>query len=160
MSDFLELIFDTMADTGGMIDPTIADAAADFFSADDAKTVGDVKDAVTDTAKATTETGAFDQSGTTPSLYGDTVQPAQGDSLASVRDPLKGLSPEAVKMISGGLVGGATAAMKAISEKNKRDYERQRDDQKREDVMRRGHIDAFQSGSFTPRGIIGSRMGG
>lgn len=163
MSDFFDTVFDTIAGVGD-IGKDVADAAADFFggTADKAADVGAVPEVAADATSAPQAV----PSGEMPPTQGTEPISAQtgesSDPLASVRDPLKGLSPEAVKIISGGLAMGATAAMKGLADKNKLEAERDKEERARQDVIRRGQVQAFQPNAFTPKngslGIINGAM--
>lgn len=72
----------------------------------------------------------------------------------------KSLSPAAQAAIAGGVAGGAGAVMNAIAAKNAQEFQTDREQRTRDDVIRRGAITAFGDGAIKPkRGIINSVRG-
>lgn len=71
----------------------------------------------------------------------------------------KSLSPAAQVILAKGVAGGGAGLLSALMAKQKLAQERELIDQKREDVRRKGEIQAIPEGAFKRRGLIDGARG-
>lgn len=97
---------------------------------------------------------SFDQAGGVTDLSTPASSKGIIDSVAQATKD----NPAAANIIGKMLAGGATGAMTALALRNKMQAEREMENQRREDVIRKGQVPLLAPGTFTPKpGIINSR---
>lgn len=128
--------------------------------------------------QATADPGANTDSGIAP---GEQVKPnipppmdevhaGTLNTMDTVNAPQRGLidsaaqwskdNPGTAGVVGKMLAGGAAGAMTALALKNKMEFEREKEERARQDVMRRGQVPALPAGTFTPKaGIINGARG-
>lgn len=170
MSDLLESVGMVFADAGS----SVVDFASSFLN--DAASMFD--SGATDTAATDVAAAAPDASAATPPP--DVVPPEQPPapvsegstalsgaessvpttSAASSPSWFQNLSPGAQAILGRSVAGGAAGVIAALSQKHLLDEQKRREDQKREDKIRRSYVPAIGEGAFKPRGVIDSAKGG
>lgn len=173
MSDLVQSIGMVFDDVGSDISDLASgflDNAAKAFDAGtlDDTTTPDVQAPAVDTAPAAdttspatsatpdTQPPAPVSEGSAP-LTGMSGPPAS--SLQSAPTWFQNLSPGAQAILAKGAVGGAAGLIAALAQKHQLDEQRRREEQKRDDKIRRGYVAPISDDAFKPKGVIDAARG-
>lgn len=184
MSDLvssLGMVFDTVATGVSDFASGFMDDAAKLFDSgtfDNATEAAPAADASSVASTAADEAGAapepapqpkFDTPSTDVAESGGSLElnsagtapePFKAGALNSAATWFDKLTPNGKAILARGVAGGASALMQALSQQHALDFQKKRDEQAREDKMRRGQIPAFGENAYQPKGIIDGARGG